>query len=80
MLWETVESMTHFGRLFDGVVAWGLVFLLLPTLSRRPSSGWRAPSALADNCFSPLPGRSDIGRMPSRVAIRTDLAPMSTED
>ena len=28
VLSETVESMTHFGRLFDGVVAWGLVFLL----------------------------------------------------
>lgn len=27
---ESVESMTHFGRVFDGVVAWGLVFLLTP--------------------------------------------------
>lgn len=27
---ETVETMTHFGRVFDGVVAWGLVFLLPP--------------------------------------------------
>lgn len=27
---EAVETMTHFGRLFDGVVAWGLVFLLAP--------------------------------------------------
>lgn len=25
---EPVESMTHFGRQFDGVLAWGLVFLL----------------------------------------------------
>ena len=27
---EAVESMTHFGRTFDGVVAWGLIFLLPP--------------------------------------------------
>ena len=27
--------MTHFGRLFDGVVAWGLVFLLAPDAQAR---------------------------------------------
>jgi SAM-dependent methyltransferase len=31
---EPVESMTHFGRRFDGVVAWGLVFLLEPDAQR----------------------------------------------
>jgi SAM-dependent methyltransferase len=31
---EPVESMTHFGRPFDGVLAWGLVFLLEPEQQR----------------------------------------------
>jgi SAM-dependent methyltransferase len=31
---EPVESMTHFGRQFDGVLAWGLVFLLEPDQQR----------------------------------------------
>jgi SAM-dependent methyltransferase len=31
---EPVEAMTHFGRRFDGVVAWGLVFLLEPHQQR----------------------------------------------
>jgi SAM-dependent methyltransferase len=31
---EPVESMTHFGRPFDGVLAWGLVFLLEPDQQR----------------------------------------------
>jgi SAM-dependent methyltransferase len=31
---EAVEGMTHFERDFDGVVAWGLVFLLAPDRQR----------------------------------------------
>ena len=32
---ESVEDSLFFGRLFDGVVAWGLIFLLLPEAQRR---------------------------------------------
>lgn len=32
---ESVEDSLFFGRTFDGVVAWGLIFLLLPDAQRR---------------------------------------------
>ena len=32
---EAVEDSTFFGRMFDGVVAWGLIFLLSPEEQRR---------------------------------------------
>lgn len=32
---ESVEESSFFGRTFDGVVAWGLMFLLLPDAQRR---------------------------------------------
>jgi 2-polyprenyl-3-methyl-5-hydroxy-6-metoxy-1,4-benzoquinol methylase len=33
--WEAVEDSMFFGRTFDGVVAWGLLFLLPPDEQRR---------------------------------------------
>lgn len=32
---ERVESSTFFGRTFDGVIAWGLLFLLRPSVQER---------------------------------------------
>ncbi len=51
--------MTHFGRLFDGVVAWGLVFLLAP--DAQPTAIGRLAGAVASGRTAAL-HRSLAGR------------------
>ena len=55
---EPVESMTHFGRQFDGVLAWGLVFLLEPDQQRA------AIASLAD---AVAPGGQLLFTAPAQV-------------
>ena len=79
VLCEAVESMTHFGRLFDGVVGWGLVFLLTPDAQQTAIARLAGAVGSGGELLFTAPWQVGTGRMPSRVAIRTHLAPMSTE-